>query len=336
MTSIFDPITVKGLELSNRVMMSPMCQYQAYEKDGSPGDWHFVHYTSRAIGGVGLIMIEMTNVEPKGRITEHCLGLWSEDHISPFNRLIESCHQYGSKVGIQIAHAGRKSTIEGEDIVAPSSIPFSEQSAVPRELSIGEIKNIITKFGNSTKLAVQAGVDTVELHGAHGYLLHQFMSPFSNKRTDEYGEYSKFPLEVIKIVRDNMPDDMPLIMRISATEYDEGGYNFEHMKAMIPSFIEAGVDVFDVSTGGNGPTRPATYPAYQVQYAEKVRKLFNIPVISVGRLENPLVAEAVVGNEQTDMVAIGKGLLRKPYWMKEASRSLNQEVKLPGVYDMGI
>jgi NADPH2 dehydrogenase len=336
MPALFDPIKIKELELKNRIMMSSMCQYQAENRDGSPVDWHFVHYTSRAIGGTGLIFLEMTNIEPRGRISEQCLGIWSEQQLPAYKKIIDSCHKYGAKVGIQIAHAGRKSVIEGGDIVAPSGgLPFSDQSPVPRELKKEEIEDIIEGFGKSTALAVKAGFDVIELHGAHGYLLHQFLSPVSNHRQDEYGQYNLFPTEVIKIVKANMPKEMPLIMRISAVEYRDGGYDFDHMLDLIPEFIAAGVDAFDVSTGGDGPIRPNVYPAYQVKYAEEIRRSFQIPVINVGKLETPEVAEAVIQNGQADIVAIGKGMLRNPYWAKEAALRLGMELKLPGEYNLG-
>lgn len=332
---LFDPIQIKSLHLKNRIMMSPMCQYQSETLDGTPGDWHFIHYTSRAIGGTGLICFEMTNVEPRGRITENCLGIWSEHHVSYYKRIIDACHKYNAKVGLQIAHAGRKSMIAAGDIVAPSALPFSEQSPLPRELKTDEIKDIIEQFGKSTALAVRAGFDVIELHGAHGYLIHQFLSPTSNRRDDKFGQFERFPVEVIKAVKANMPADMPLIMRISAVEYREGGYRFEHMMKLIPKFIVAGVDVFDVSTGGDGPVRPQVYPAYQIKYAETIKNTFNIPVINVGSLENPHVAESVIRNGETDMVAIGKGMLRNPYWAKEAAKVLDHDFELPGVYNMG-
>lgn len=336
MSKIFQPFKLKDVHLPNRIMLSPMCQYKAEDNSGNPNDWHFVHLTSRAIGGVGLICFEMTNVEPRGRITEGCLGLWDSTQVENYRKIIEACQSYGSKVAIQLAHAGRKSTIEGGDVIAPSAIPFSDSSPIPRELKQEEIKAIIKKFGVSTRLAVKAGVDMIELHGAHGYLIHQFLSPISNKRMDEYGKYERFALEVIKEVRNNMPQDMPLIMRISAVEYDEAGYDFNHIDQYIQAFIEAGVDAFDVSTGGNSPHRPkALYPAYQTRYAETIKQNYGVTVISVGYLENPKVASDVLENDQADIIAIGKGLLRYPYWMKEAAVELGVDYDLPGEYNLG-
>ncbi|WP_408010188.1 NADPH dehydrogenase [Pseudalkalibacillus sp. A8] len=335
MPGLFDFFSYKGLHLRNRIMMSSMCQYQAENKDGNPTDWHFVHYTSRAIGGIGLIFLEMTNIELRGRISDQCLTFHSKDQVPHYKRIVDECHKYGSKIGIQLAHAGRKSVIDGNDIVGPGDDPFSEDSPIPRALEIEEIKEIIGKYGTSASLAVQAGFDTIEIHGAHGYLLHQFMSPASNHRNDQYGSYHVFPVEVIREIRSNIPKDMPLILRISAVEYGKNGYDFNHMLNFIPYFLEAGVDMLDVSTGGNDPVRPKVYPAYQTRYAQEIKEKFNIPVISVGRLENPDVAESIIRDGRADLVAIGRGLLREPYWAKEAAVKLNQEVKLPGVYDLG-
>ncbi|WP_047151767.1 oxidoreductase [Aneurinibacillus tyrosinisolvens] len=334
MPSLFDPIKLCNLEIKNRVIMSPMCQYQASNKKGMVENWHLIHYVSRAMGGTGLILTEMTDVEARGRITEGCLGIYNDAQVDGFKLIIEECHRYGSKIGMQISHAGRKSTIAGGDIVAPSAIPFSKESPVPRVLTKAEIEGIVEQFGRGAERAIEAGFDTIELHGAHGYLIHQFMSPASNKREDEYGNRTKFALDVIRTVKQAMPSGMPLIFRVSAVEYLEGGYTFEEMLSMSHLFKEAGVDVFDVSTGGDSSYRPEVYPAYQARYAAAYRKELEVPIISVGKLENPYVAEAVIRNEQADMVCIGKGMLRNPYWAKEAAATLGVSLELPGVYNM--
>ncbi|NHN31080.1 NADH:flavin oxidoreductase/NADH oxidase [Paenibacillus agricola] len=335
MPGILDPIQIGSLQLKNRVVMSPMCQYQASNQQGVAENWHLIHYVSRAIGGTGLILLEMTDVEPKGRITEECLGIYDEAQIEALQRIVEECHRHGAKVGLQISHAGRKSTISGSDIVAPSAVSFSDKSPIPRELLQEEIKELVTKFGRSAELAVKAGFDCIELHAAHGYLLHQFMSPLSNKRTDAYGDRAKFPLEVIAEVKSKLPAGMPLICRVSAVEYHEDGYTFEELAEMCEAFKSHGVDVFDVSTGGNVPLRPQAYPAFRLNYAEALKKKLGVTVMSVGSLDDPKVAEAAVRNGQTDMVCIGKGLLRSPYWVKEAAIVLKQDHVLPGVYNLG-
>ncbi|WP_457548264.1 oxidoreductase, partial [Bacillus pumilus] len=208
--NIFDPFTLKGLEVKNRIMMSPMCQYSVDKKDGIATDWHYIHYVSRAIGGAGLVMVEMTDVEPDGRISDYDLGLWSEEQVPALKRIVDGIHQYGAKAAIQIAHAGRKAE-DAEVPVAPSAIPFDENSKTPRELTTDEVYELIEKFRRSVRLAVKAGFDAIEIHGAHGYLIHQFHSPLTNKRTDEFGQdLTKFGSEILKAAKEEIPDDMPL------------------------------------------------------------------------------------------------------------------------------
>ncbi|GIP36070.1 NADH:flavin oxidoreductase/NADH oxidase [Paenibacillus sp. J2TS4] len=339
MNHLFSPYKIKELELRNRVVMPPMCQYSVTNKDGIATDWHYIHYVSRAIGGTGLIIIEMTDVEPDGRISDFDLGLWSDDHIPALAKIVEACHQYGAKVGIQIAHAGRKAQ-DAAVPVAPSAIPFDEKSKMPRSLSTDEVKQMVEKFRISVQRAVKAGFDTIELHGAHGYLLHQFHSPLTNQRTDEYGrDLTKFGKEVIQAAKSEMPADMPLIMRISAQEYVEGGYGIKESLAFSQHYQNAGVDMFHISAGGEGPIaawgRPGTHAAYQVPLAREIKQVLNIPVIAVGRLDEPVLANAVIGNEEADLVAVGRGMLRNPYWTLEAAVQLNKESYLPKQYLSG-
>jgi NADPH2 dehydrogenase len=339
MNHLFTPYEIKGLSLKNRVVMPPMCQYSVTNKDGIATDWHYVHYVSRAIGGASLIIIEMTDVEPDGRISDYDLGLWSDEQIPALARIVEACHQHGAKVGIQIAHAGRKAQDAAEP-VAPSAIPFDGNSKTPRELSNVEVKEMVEKFRLAVRRAVQAGVDVIELHGAHGYLIHQFTSPFTNKRTDEYGqELTKFGREVIEAAKSEMPEDMPLIMRISAIEYVEGGYGINESIEFSKVFQQAGVDMFHVSAGGEGPIaaagKPGTHVAYQVPLARAIKEELNVPVIAVGRLDEPSLANSVIGNEDADLVAVGRGMLRNPYWALEAATVLKKEVALPKQYETG-
>jgi 2,4-dienoyl-CoA reductase-like NADH-dependent reductase (Old Yellow Enzyme family) len=337
MDHLFSPYTLKGLELKNRVVMPPMCQYSVMNKDGIATEWHYLHYVNRAIGGVGLIIIEMTDVEPDGRITDFDLGLWSDEQIPAIARIVEACHQYGAKVGIQIAHAGRKAE-DAEVPVAPSAIPFDDQSKTPRVLSTDEVKQMVEKFRMAVRRAVKAGVDVIELHGAHGYLIHEFQSPFTNKRTDEYGkDLALFGKEVIQAAKSEMPEDMPLIMRISAKEYVEGGYGIKESIEFSREYQKAGVDMFHVSAGGEGPIaahgRPGTHVAYQVPLAREIKQALTIPVIAVGRLDEPVLANAVIGNEEADLVAVGRGMLRNPYWTLEAAMKLNKETVIPKQYE---
>ncbi|MFD1067636.1 NADH:flavin oxidoreductase/NADH oxidase [Oceanobacillus locisalsi] len=334
MFMLFESFTLKDLTLKNRIVLSPMCQYQASNKEGIPENWHLIHLASRAIGGTGLILTEMTNVEARGRITENCLGLYNDAQEAAFKEIIQEVHKYNAKIGIQLAHAGRKSKIQNGDIVAPSAIPFSDDSPLPRALEKDEIKKIIEHFASAAERAVRAGFDTIEIHGAHGYLLHQFMSKSSNKRTDEYGDPTKFCREVIQAVKAVIPANMPLIMRVSAIEYNQpAGYTLEDMVHYCSEFKKLGVDLFDVSTGGNSPNRPKVYPGYQVEYANEIKEKLDVPTISVGSLETPQVAEMVLQEDNADLICIGKGMLKNPYWAKDAAIQLGEDIQLPGVYE---
>lgn len=251
---LLKPFSVQNLHLKNRLVMPPMCQYSA--KDGMPGDWHYVHYLSRAVGGVGLIIVEMTNVAANGRITPHCLGLWNDAQRDAFKRIVDGVHAQGAKIAVQIAHAGRKAQDE-PDAVAPSPIhygapDFAGQNLItPRELSAADIADTVQAFAASARRAVEAGFDAIELHGAHGYLIHQFCAPKSNQRSDAYGQdRMRFGEEVIRAVKAEMPAGMPLIMRISAQEYGENGYGSDYGVQIAQRFARVGVDMFDVSGGG--------------------------------------------------------------------------------------
>lgn len=337
MDHLFSHYKLKGLELKNRVVMPPMCQYSVINKDGIATDWHYLHYVNRAIGGASLIIIEMTDVEPDGRITDFDLGLWSDDQIPALARIVKACHQHGAKVGIQIGHAGRKAE-DAAVPVAPSAIPFDDKSKTPRALSTDEVKQMVEKFRLSVRRAVNAGVDVIELHAAHGYLIHQFQSPLTNKRTDEYGkDLALFGKEIIQVAKNEMPQNMPLIMRISAKEYVEGGYGIIDSIEFSREYQKAGVNMFHVSAGGEGPIaahgRPGTHVAYQVPLAREIKQALNIPVIAVGRLDEPVLANAVIGNEEADLVAVGRGMLRNPYWTLEAAMKLNKETVIPKQYE---
>ncbi|WP_128101982.1 NADH:flavin oxidoreductase/NADH oxidase [Paenibacillus sp. DCT19] len=339
MKDLFSPFTIKGMELKNRIVMSPMCQYSVDNKDGIATDWHYMHYVSRAVGGTGFIMIEMTDVEPDGRISDFDLGLWSDEQIPALKRIVDACHSYGAKVGIQIAHAGRKAE-DAEVPVAPSAIAFDENSKTPRALTTDEVKGLVEKFRSAVARAVKAGFDTIEIHGAHGYLIHQFHSPLTNKRDDEYGkDLTLFGREIITAAKGEMPDHMPLLMRISAKEYVEGGYDLQESIQFAKEYQEAGVDMFDISSGGEGPIaawgRPGTHAAYQVPLAKGIKNALNVPVIAVGRLDDPTLANAVIGNEEGDLVAVGRGLLRNPYWALEAASKLRKETQVPKQYTTG-
>lgn len=326
MTNLATPFQIKGLSLKNRIVMAPMCQYSVDKNDGKPNDWHFVHYVSRAIGGTGLIIIEMTDVEPDGRISDYDLGLWSDEHVPAFRRIVDEVHKYGAKIGVQIAHAGRKAE-DAETPVAPSAVTFPGESyKQPRALSTDEVRQMVIRFQEAARRAVEAGFDTIEIHGAHGYLIHQFHSPVINQRTDEYGQdYARFGVEIIRAVKEVIPPEMPLLMRVSAVEYMDGGYGLDHSIELCRRYQEAGVDLFDISTGGEGPVgqkKPGNYPGYQVPMARAIKEALQVPVIAVGVLEDPALAEATLGNGDADLIAVARGMLRDPYWAVHALRDL--------------
>lgn len=339
MKDLFTPYEMKGLKLKNRIVLPPMCQYSVYKKNGIATEWHLFHYVSRAIGGTGLIIIEMTDVEPDGRISDYDLGLWCDEQIEPLKRIVDECHKYGAKVAIQIAHAGRKAE-DAEVPVAPSAIPFDETCKTPRELTTSEVNEMIEKFRMAVRRAVKAGFDAIEIHGAHGYLIHQFHSPLTNKRTDEYGkDLTKFGSDIIKAAKSEIPEDMPLIMRLSAVEYVEGGYGIETGIKLAKAYKEAGIDIFHISAGGEGPIaaagRPGTHAAYQVPFARAIKESVNADVIAVGRLDEPDLANSVIGNEEADLVAIGRAMFRNPYWTFEAAMKLNKKTQVPKQYMRG-
>ncbi|UOQ84955.1 NADH:flavin oxidoreductase/NADH oxidase [Gracilibacillus salinarum] len=338
MKQLFSPINIKNLDLKNRVVMPPMCQYSVTAEDGTPNDWHLTHYISRAVGGTGLIIVEMTNVEPDGRISNNCLGLWSDDQIPAYKKIVDGVHAQGAKIAIQIAHAGRKAE-DAETPVAPSPIRFSEKYKEPRALSTAEVKEMVDKYKQAARRAVEAGFDSIELHGAHGYLIHQFHSRYTNKRDDEYGELTRFGTEVIEAVKSEMPADMPLILRISATEFVEEGYTLEGGIEIAKTYKAAGVDIFDVSAGGEGAIAPSRHPGfhagYMLPFARAMREALHVPVMAVGNLETPRLADAVIGNQEADFVAVGRGMLRDPYWAIHAAHELGQEIQVPVQYERG-
>ncbi|CAI3949120.1 2 [Commensalibacter communis] len=319
------PYQIKGLSLKNRVVMPPMCQYQA--QNGIANEWHYVHYASRAVGGVGFIIVEMTSVAENGRISPNCLGLWNDDQRDAFKPIVDAAHAHNSKIAIQIAHAGRKSL--GEENVVSSSPMIYEGNPdagdgkwaykTPKELSQPEIAKLVQAFQDTTKRAIEIGFDAIELHGAHGYLIHQFYSPKLNQRTDEYGQDKfLFGKQIIKAVKEVMPAEMPLIIRISAQEFGENGFDLAYGCEVAKQFVAAGVDVVHVSGGGDGQLDKDHHPSfnagYQVPFARAVKQATNVPVIAVGKLEDPELADYILASGDADLIAVGRGLLRDPYW----------------------
>ncbi len=329
---LFNPIEIKNLKSKNRIVMAPMCQYQAEE--GFANDWHFVHYTTRAIGQVGIIIIEATAIEPRGRISMNDLGLWSDKHIEPLKRIVDTCKKHGAKVGIQLAHAGRKSRATDTHPVAPSPLAFNEKFTIPIELTKEEIKGIIKKFGQAAKRAEMAGFDFIEVHGAHGYLISEFLSPLTNKRNDNYGENKElFLKEVLESVNENFPKEKPVFLRISGEEYHPEGNHPESLAKLLEKVSHL-YNVLHVSSGGIiSKESYETFPAYQLEYAKELKELLNKPTISVGKFEDPEVAEKALVENKMDMVAIGRGLLTDPHWALHAAQKLKQQIDWPKSYE---
>lgn len=339
MTNLFTPYTFKNLELKNRVVMPPMCQYSVDTKDGMPNDWHNVHYISRAVGGTGLIIVEMTAVHPDGRITDNDTGIWDDSFIPAYRKIVDGVHQYGAKIGIQLGHAGRKAE-DANPPVAPSAVRYDGDGyKTPHELTTAEVKELIEAYRQGARRAVEAGFDTVEVHGAHGYLIHQFHSPLVNQRQDEYGQdLALFGVRVVEAIREVVPAEMAVIMRVSAREYVDGGYGIDYITDVCRRYQEAGVDMMHISSGGEGPVGSGGMqvgPGYQVELATHIKKALNMPVIAVGLLDEYDVAEKVIENDQADLVAVGRAMLRDPYWATHAAKELQLEAEVPVQYARG-
>lgn len=327
MTNLFSEFNYNNFNLKNRIIMSPMCQYSVDTYDGMPNKWHEYHYVNRSIGGVGLITIEMTAISPEGRSTNRDLGLWSDDHIPAFKSIIDACKlMNNTKVSIQISHAGRKAQ-DSPSSYSASDIAFSDKYPKPKPLDILEIEEIIMQYALAAERAVIAGADAIELHGAHGYLIHQFHSPLTNFRNDEYSDNVKFGVEVIKGIKSIIPKEVPLIMRISAVEYSIGGYDLDFMIKVSKSYKEAGVDIFSISSGGES-SFPDDYAGHHIPFSRKIKEELNIPIIVAGVLDNPSLADSIIRNSDADLIAIGRGLLRNPYWPLNAAIELKAEKQL--------
>ncbi len=333
MSRLFQPYTIRGVELKNRIVMSPMCMYAAQE-DGRVTDWHRVHYPTRAVGGAGLIILEATAVQPHGRISANDLGIWSDEHVDGLAEIVRLVHEHGAKVGIQLAHAGRKSEVAGVNHVAPSAIPFSADYDVPVALDERGINDVISSFRAAAERAKRAGFDVVEIHAAHGYLINQFLSPLTNHREDAYGGSfdNRFRLlgEVVRAVRGVW--DGPLFVRVSAEEYAEGGNHLDDYVRIAARLRESGVDLIDVSSGGVVPVPIKTQPGYQVPFAEAIRTEAGIATGAVGLITAPEQAEAILEKGQADLIFLGRELLRNPYWPLAAAQVLDASIDVPVPY----
>ena len=346
---LFSPIDLRGLTIPNRVAVAPMCQYSA--TDGVPGDWHLVHLGQFAQGGPGLIFVEATGVEPEGRITPGCPGLYDDATEGAFARIVAFVKSVGgSRIGIQLAHAGRKGStvapwlgggrVEGVGAwvtESASDVPYLPGWPAPRPLDEAGLARVKAAFVDAARRAARAGFDTVQLHAAHGYLLHQFLSPVTNRRTDGYGGSlegrMRFPLEVFRAVREAFPEDRPVMLRLSASDWIEGAWDLAQSIEFCKALKEAGCDMVDVSSGGIDQSQKiVTGPGYQVHFSDAIRREAGIPTMAVGQITEAIQAETIVATGQADMVALARGMLWDPRWTWRAAVALGEEIAMPAPY----
>jgi 2,4-dienoyl-CoA reductase-like NADH-dependent reductase (Old Yellow Enzyme family) len=346
---LFSAFQLRSVTFPNRVGVSPMCQYSA--EDGFANDWHLVHLGCRAQGGAGLVMLEASAVVPEGRISSSDLGIWKEQHIPALVRIASFIHSQGARAGIQLAHAGRKASVtapfRGERLltaeegawtpVAPSAIPFSPRHAMPQALDQAGIDAIVRAFARAAHRALVAGFDLVEIHAAHGYLLHEFLSPLANHRTDAYGgsfeNRIRLVRQVVDAVRSEWPEHLPLSIRISATDWAEGGWAIDDSVELARALRGQGVDIIDVSSGGMVPdAKVPVAPGYQVPFAARIRAESGIPTMAVGMITEPTQANAIIESCQADFVLLAREMLRDPYWPLHAAAALSEPSSWPQQY----
>lgn len=349
-SSLFQTIDLRKLRLPNRIIISPMCQYSA--TDGNANDWHLIHLGQLALGGAGLLCVEASGVEPAGRITPGCLGLYSDENEAAFRRLIAGLRRHSDMpLAVQLAHAGRKASSHtpwdggklmhpqdgGWETISPSAVPFSPSEPPPREMNAADLERVREAFVQAARRADAAGFDAIELHAAHGYLLHQFLSPLSNRRSDRYGGSSenrmRFPLEVFSAVRKVWPEAKPFGVRISASDWIEGGWDLAQSIELSKQLKQMGCDWIDASSGGLAPEQKIPLgPGYQVHFAEAIRKEAGIPTMAVGLITEPKQAEEIVASGRADMVALARGIMFDPHWAWRAAVELGGEVNAPKQY----
>jgi len=351
MSKLFSPITIRGEEIPNRVWVAPMCQYSSDSQDGHCSAWHTVHYGTRAVGGAGLVMVEATSVSPEGRITLSDLGIWDDSHVASMGPVVEAIKGNGSIPAIQLAHAGRKASHDkpweggnplhpndgGWESIAPSPIAFQEDWDVPREMTLDDINRVVQDFADAAKRAVNAGMKVIELHMAHGYLGCEFLSPLSNQRTDQYGgsldNRTRFPREIARAVRNAIPEHMPLLVRVSATEYMTNGWDVDECVEFSRWLKEDGVDLIDCSSGGNSPTQQLTpYPGYQVQFSARIRSEAEVTTGAVGLITEATQADKILSDGDADVILLARELLRNPYWPIHAQTELDGSAEWPDQY----
>jgi len=352
--SLFEPITMRGVTFRNRIGVSPMCQYSS--TDGFANHWHLVHLGSRAVGGAALVAAEATAVTPDGRISPRDLGLWRDEHVEMLSRITHFIREQGAAAGVQLAHAGRKASTEvpwrggaplspdqggWSPLVAPSVVPFGSRSQVPEALDLAGIRRIVDAFRDAARRALDAGFQVIELHAAHGYLLHEFLSPLANQRTDEYGgsfeNRVRLTIEVTEAVRTVWPDSLPLFVRLSGTDWVEDGWNVEQSAELARLLGARGVDLIDCSSGGIIPgVRIPVGPGYQVSLAQRIRAASGVPTAAVGLITSAQQADAVLRSGSADMVFLARKLLRDPYWPLHAARELGVAVEWPVQYQRAV
>ncbi len=349
MSVLFSGLKIKELELKNRIAVSPMCQYTS--ENGMPNDWHLVHLGSRAAGGAALVMTEATAVSPEGRITPDDAGIWSDEHAEAYKRITAFIISQNSVPGIQLAHAGRKASTYspwkgngevknkngGWQTIAPSPVPFAENYPLPKEMNADDIRELISHFKNAAARSITAGFRIIELHFAHGYLIHEFLSPISNQRKDEYGgsfeNRIRLALEIAEAVRKVIPESTPLFVRISASDWIENGWDIDQSVQLAKRLKDLGVDLIDCSSGGNvSGARIPLGPGYQVPFAERIKREADILTGTVGLITSPVQAETIIRTGQADLVLLARELLRDPYWPLHAAKRLNTDVKWPDQY----
>lgn len=349
MSKLFSTLRLRDVEFRNRVFVSPMCQYSS--RDGLPDEWHLVHLGSRAVGGAGLVIAEATAVSPVGRISPGDTGIWSDEHTRAFSPIAAFIKAQGAAAGIQLAHAGRKASTDvtwrggqplteqegGWQTLAPSALPFAASHPLPREMNAGEIAEVVTQFVDASRRSVEAGFDVIELHMAHGYLLHEFLSPLSNRRQDEYGgsleARARFPLQVAEAVRAACPASMPIFVRISATDWADGGWDLEQSIQFSRWLKEVGIDLVDCSSGALIPgVRIPVKPGYQVPFATAIRREAKIAAGAVGMITEARQAEQIIASGEADAVFLARALLRDPYWPLHAAKELGADAPWPVQY----
>lgn len=334
MEHLFTPYHLGNLTLKNRLVMAPMCMYSAKD-DGLVTDWHIHHYVTRSIGGIGLIVVEATGISPEGRITSNDLGIWSDEHIKGLKKLVNAVHEAGSKIGIQINHAGRKSKASGVQIEAPSAIAFDLDYDIPKEMSKEDIMQTVEEFKQAAVRANRAGFDMIQIHAAHGYLLSEFLSPLTNQRSDEYGGSPENRVrmlgEVVKAIRSEWVDK-PLEVRVSAQDYADGGNEAGDLAYMLNLIKDYGIDSVNVSTGGVVSVMPKAFPLYQVPHARTIKELTGLPVVAGGLVLNTEDGQSIIENDDAQMVFLGRELLRNPYFPLNAMKELKMDELIPKQY----